>query len=110
MVNGRPVNLAGAAEFTSAQNSTINAPGFGCTSHSPCLETSCSNGGTCRDLWLSQVCSCAPGFSGEKCEIQNMANFEPGDMLHFAGNPVLSSISVYFSAANDTGIILYTVN
>ncbi|GFO45668.1 neurogenic locus notch homolog protein 1 [Plakobranchus ocellatus] len=110
MVDGRPINLADATEFTSAQNATLGtAPESGCGSHSPCLQTSCANGGTCQDLWLAQVCACAPGFTGNKCGFQNMVNFEPGSMLHFAGNPVISQISFIMSAANHTGLLLYTL-
>ncbi|GFR89190.1 neurogenic locus notch homolog protein 1 [Elysia marginata] len=110
MVNGRSVNLADADELSPTQNNTaVDGLDFGCASHSPCLNTSCANGGTCQDLWLSKVCSCALGFSSERCDFQNMANFEPQSMLHFAGNPVLSKIEFYLSSANDTGLILYTL-
>lgn len=34
-----------------------------------CLTSPCSNGGTCRNLPGSFVCQCAPGWTGQTCQL-----------------------------------------
>ena len=33
-----------------------------------CSQSLCQNGGTCQEQGLSAVCTCKPGFTGQRCE------------------------------------------
>ena len=34
-----------------------------------CRSTPCKNGGTCTDMINGRNCTCAPGYTGNNCEI-----------------------------------------
>ncbi|CAG5122177.1 unnamed protein product, partial [Candidula unifasciata] len=109
MVNGQLVNLADASQFTQAHGTNGTAPAYGCETHIPCQDGVCAHGGTCRDLWVSKICDCLPGFSGPACGFQNMAHFENNSMLHFDVNLAITELELWLTAANSSGLILYTV-
>eukprot|EP01047_Picozoa_sp_COSAG01_P146097 COSAG01_NODE_78632_length_142_cov_667.069767_1_plen_47_part_11 len=34
-----------------------------------CASMPCQNGGTCSDLTAAYVCTCAAGYSGNRCDV-----------------------------------------
>lgn len=33
-----------------------------------CSQSLCQNGGTCQEQGLTAICTCKPGFTGQRCE------------------------------------------
>ena len=66
--------------------------------------------GACIDHWMNRSCSCASGFVGEKCALQNMAHFTSGSFLHFGNYTEIQALSLWLSTNGSSGVILYTVS
>ena len=82
----------------------------GCLSKDHCYHGYCNNGGTCVDMWLSRHCQCPVGYIGDKCQNQNVAQFLPMSMLHFAGIEDIATLSLWVSSKSESGVIAYTVS
>ena len=74
-----------------------------------CASDPCSNGGQCIDLWTRYGCSCPLGFTGERCEIYNMAHF-PGDAFLNMHVAAVTNISFEFSTLQQSGIVMTTIS
>ena len=66
--------------------------------------------GSCIDNWTSKSCSCASGFVGERCAVQNMVHFMSGSFLHFGNYTEIQSLSIWVSTSGKSGVIVYTVS
>ena len=72
---------------------------------SRCSPNPCSNGGQCVDLWTRYSCSCTLGFTGERCEIYNLAHFPANASLDLQV-PVVTNISFGFSTLQQSGVLM----
>ncbi|KAI8778862.1 protein crumbs, partial [Biomphalaria glabrata] len=108
VINNQPINLAVSSQFTQANETT--APTVGCSTHLPCFNTTCLNGGTCIDMWGYKACKCVSGFTGSQCEVQNVASFVEPSMLYFEGDQLLTQVSLEVNFRNTTaGLLVYTI-
>lgn len=44
------------------------------TDGSSCSRLNCENGGTCQERSFNAICSCKPGFTGQRCETGRMTS------------------------------------
>ena len=86
------------------------SPRPGCRHVEACRAADCGDDGACEDLWTEARCVCRPGFSGARCRVQGSAQFGARSMLHFAHAAAVESVSLWVTATQPAGVLLYTVS
>ena len=74
-----------------------------------CAPTPCSNGGQCVDLWADYSCTCSHGYSGERCQVQNLAHYS---LSAFSVHPVnnVTNITYGFTTQQHSGVIMTLIS
>ena len=85
-------------------------PKPGCDVHEPCKADYCQNGGICVDLWTEKICKCPVGFTGDRCQNQDIAEFTKENFLHFASQQEINDIEFKISIREPSGLVWYTVS
>ena len=74
-----------------------------------CAPTPCSNGGQCVDLWTNYSCTCSHGYSGERCQVQNLAHYS---LSAFSVHPIsnVTNITYRFTTQQHSGVIMTLIS
>ena len=76
-----------------------------------CHPDTCSvNHQQCRDVWLSYICDCISGYSGDSCQLLSTVHFEPTSALQFSVVNISGVIQFEMTVQSDSGFILSAVN